>query len=213
MDISIRADAEVDDVPDQCDFAVKNAATLALQLLKRFRNIRYATYAGRVPPSVMLSYFGGMAASPDMSLSDMLVRQASWIIEEIETASLYRRLLHVANPVYDADVFTDRWPATIEQQNEFAGYLKELISGIQSAKRGELTPDRLMGWLRECFGARVVTKAADRIAREVGDTVQAATHGYNRKGGLYLPAAASVAAVAAPAIVRASPHTFYGLKI
>ena len=56
----IRADAEVDDVPDQCAFMVKNTATLALQLLKRFRNIRYADYDGRIPPSVMLSYYAGL---------------------------------------------------------------------------------------------------------------------------------------------------------
>jgi hypothetical protein len=31
---------EVDDVPDQTRFSVKNTATLALQLIKRFRNIR-----------------------------------------------------------------------------------------------------------------------------------------------------------------------------
>jgi hypothetical protein len=48
---SISADAaEVDDVPDQTDFVVKNTATLSLQLIKRFRNIRYAGYPGRIPP-------------------------------------------------------------------------------------------------------------------------------------------------------------------
>lgn len=54
-----RADADVDEVPDQTEFLVKSTATLALQLLKRYRNICYATYAGRMPPSVMLSYFAG----------------------------------------------------------------------------------------------------------------------------------------------------------
>ena len=58
------AAAEVDDVPDQCQFTVKNTATLALQLIKRFRNICYADYKGRIPPSVMLSYFSGLAAKP-----------------------------------------------------------------------------------------------------------------------------------------------------
>jgi hypothetical protein len=44
-----RVDADVAGVPDQCDFIVKNTATLALQLQKRFRNIRYASYSGRIP--------------------------------------------------------------------------------------------------------------------------------------------------------------------
>ncbi|ACP23444.1 hypothetical protein NGR_b19970 (plasmid) [Sinorhizobium fredii NGR234] len=77
--LSIRAEAEVDEVPDQTEFVVKNMATVALQLLKRYRNVRYANYSGRIPPSFMLSYFGGAAALPDMKLSDMLIRICRWI--------------------------------------------------------------------------------------------------------------------------------------
>ena len=210
---AVRADAEVDEVPNQCDFIVKNTATLALQLLKRFRNVWYATYEGRIPPSVMLSHFAGIAARPDMSLSDMLIRQAKWIIGEIEDASRYSRKLHVANPVCDDDVFTDRWPVSIAQQDEFAGYLKELVAGLESVKRGDLFADRLMEWLRGRFGDRVVTKAADRMANEIGGSVQAAEQRYNRKGGLLLPTAGVTAAAASPAIVSAKPHSFYGLPI
>lgn len=210
---AIRADAEVDEVPDQCDFIVKNTATLALQLLKRFRNIRYATYDGRIPPSVMLSYFAGLAAQPDMTLSDMLIRQAKWIIGEIEQASLYGRKLHVANPVCPDDVFTDRWPESIAQQDEFARHLKELVAGLESVKRGDLFANQLMEWLRDRFGDRVVTKAADRMAEAIGSGVQAAEQRYNRKGGLLLPTAGAFAAAASPAIVSAKPHSFYGIPI
>ena len=142
--LAARADADVDDVPDQSDFIVKNTATLALQLLKRFRNIRYASYTGRIPPSVMLSYYAGLAAQPNMSLSAMLVRLASWIIRDIEQASLYRRLLHVANPVCAADVFTDRWPESIAQQDEFAEHLHELVRSLEVMRKGEMFPDAMM---------------------------------------------------------------------
>lgn len=210
---AICADAEVDEVPNQCDFIVKNTATLALQLLKRFRNIRYATYDGRIPPSVMLSYFAGLAAQANMTLSDMLIRQAKWIIEEIKQASLYGRKLHVANPVCPDDVFTDRWPESIAQQDELAVHLKELVAGLESIKRGDLFADRLMEWLRSGFGDRVVTKAADRMADEIGNSVQAAEQRYTRKGGLLLPTTGAVAAAVSPAIVSAKPHSFYGIPI
>ncbi len=55
-----RADADVDDVPEQQAFVVKNTATLALQLHKRSRNIRYADNTGRIIPSVLLSYIGAV---------------------------------------------------------------------------------------------------------------------------------------------------------
>ena len=47
-----RADADVDDVPEPTEFVVKNTATLALQLHKRFRNIQFADYDGRIAPSI-----------------------------------------------------------------------------------------------------------------------------------------------------------------
>lgn len=212
LDSQLRA-AEVDEVPDQCHFIVKNTATLALQLLKRFRNVGYANYSGRIPPSVMLSYYAGMAALPDMSLSDMVIRQANWIISDIEQASSYGRLLHVANPVCERDVFTDRWPTSLAQQNEFAKMLNDLVTGIEAAKRGNLAPNKLMDWLRLCFGDQVVTLAADRMADEVGGSIERAEHGYGRKGSIIMPSAASLAAVSAPSIVRAKPHTFFGEKI
>lgn len=212
LDAQFRAEADVDEVPEQCAFVVKNTATLALQLIKRYRNIRYADYDGRIPPSVMLSYYAGVAAKPGMSLSDMLLRLSKWIIGDIEEASRYGRRLHVANPVCERDVFTDRWPASIGQQNEFAAHLKELVNGLEAVRRGDVMPDTLMRWLRAGFGDRVVTRAADRMADEVGGHVERAEQGYSRRGGLILPAAATVAAVT-PSIVRAQPHTFYGIKI
>ena len=83
-------------------------------------------------------------------------------------------MVHVANPVCEDDVFTDRWPANLQQQNEFAGYLKELVAGLEAVKRGDLFADRLMDWLRISFGDRMVTSAADRMANDVGTAVQSA---------------------------------------
>jgi hypothetical protein len=215
MDSSVLAKADIDDIPDQCDFVVKNTATLALQLIKRFRNIAYKDYDGRIPPSVMLSFYAGQAATPNMRLSDMVIRIANWIVGDIEAASTYGRKLHVANPVCPTDVFTDRWPESLAQQNQFATYLKTLVKGLEAIRRGDLFADKLMLWLREQFGERVVTKAADRMATEVGAGVQASSQSYTRRGGLLLPAAgfATASAVANPGIAVAKPHTFFGKKI
>lgn len=214
FDTKYRADAEVDEVPDQTEFVVKNTATLSLQLVKRYRNIRYADYGGRVPPSVMLSYFAGSAAKPNTGLTDMLIRLCRLMIEAIRGASMQQQLLMVANPRYNRDVFTDRWPARITQQDEFAGYLDELVTGLERAKYGRFTAWDLNQWLRRMFGERVVTAAADRLADELGDAVREASHSYTTKGGIILPA---VAGIAAPAVARAATapvkHSFYGKKM
>ena len=149
-----------------------------------------------------------------MSLSAMLVRIASWIIRDIEQASLYRRLLHVANPICETDVFTDRWPESIAQQDEFAGHLRELIRSLEAMRKGEIFPDTMMDTLRGDFGDRVVTRAADQIATEIGGSIQQSRQLYTRRGGLLLPSAAAVAApIVNPAVSVAQPHTFFGRKI
>lgn len=203
-----RADADVDEVPDQTEFLVKNTATLALQLLKRYRNICYATYDGRMPPSVMLSYFAGVVSRPGMTLSQMLVRLCRRIGRDIRNASERRLLLHVSNPAYADDVFTDRWPENQKQQIRFARHLDELADGLEAAH--SMSAGELGEWLREMFGDRVVSAAADRIASEAA-AVRESRHSYAPSGKVILPAAAGVAA---PAVARAAPaaipHTFYG---
>ena len=72
--MEVLAEAEVDEVPDQVSLVTKSVTTVALQLLKRFRNVAYASSTGRIPPSVMLSCFAGHAALSGLSLSDMVIR-------------------------------------------------------------------------------------------------------------------------------------------
>ncbi len=137
--MEVRADAEVDDVPDQTDFIVKNTMTLALQLVKRYRNVRYAKYAGRIPPSVMLSCFAGYAAAPRLGLAEAVIRLSNAIILEIEAASRAAQLLYVDNPAHPGrDVFTDRWPASIAQQNEFAMHLRGLVRNLEKMRNTNL---------------------------------------------------------------------------
>jgi hypothetical protein len=210
-----RADADVDPVPVQTQFVVKNTATLALQLLKRYRNIRYANRSGRMPPSVLLSYYCAMAASSGSSLTEMLLRVSRNIIADISNASLYGRLLHVSNPVYADDVFTDRWPENVGQQDRFASDLKELIRGLEAALSGDMLATRLQDWLREMFGDRVVTQAVDHMAREVQAAAAVGSQGYTKRGGILVPAAAGItpAATTYASPVRASPHTYFGDRI
>lgn len=205
---NVRADAEVDEVPDQTEFVAKSTATLALQLLKRYRNIRYANYDGRIPPSVMLSCMAGNVAEAGLTLSQMLLKLCRYIAREIRAASARSDLLHVANPKHDDDVFTDRWPENPKQQMQFARHLDELIVGLEQAH--EMSAGELGDWLREMFGDRVVSNAVERIAKEA-DVVRQGRHSYSPSGKIILP---GIAATSASSIAAAAPtpvpHTFFG---
>lgn len=207
------AEAEVDDVPDQVMLKVKSVTTVALQLLKRFRNIAYASYAGRIPPSVMLSCYAGLAAQPGLSLSDMLIRQARLIARELRQAAMRREKVMVLNPVFRRDCFTDRWPENLTQQEEFAVKLSELADGLEYFKRNEVDLETLQGWLREKFGSHVVSSAVRSFNLRNGGAVQGGGAAYTPRGGLYVPSAPALVGLGATAsskAVAATPHTFRG---
>ena len=127
---------------------------------------------------------------------------------------VYGRLLHVANPICETDVFTDRWPESIAQQDEFAGHLRELVRSIEAMRKGEMFPNTMMDVLRGNFGDRVVTRAAEQIATEVGGGIQQSRQLYTRRGGVLLPTAAVVtSSIVNPAVAAARPHTFFGRRI
>lgn len=129
----------------------------------------------------------------------------------------YGRTIDVSNPCHDKDVFTDRWPDTVSQQNLYASHLKVLVAGLEEMRRGQMVPSDMMDWLRAQFGERVVTKAADRMAEQVGTSVPKSTQHYAPRGKVIVPtpaiAAAPAAGVATSAVASGRPHTFFGKKI
>ncbi|GEO85553.1 MULTISPECIES: nucleotidyltransferase domain-containing protein [Alphaproteobacteria] len=212
----IRADAEVDDVPNQTPFVVKNMATLALQLVKRYRNINHDRKhrSGRMAPSILLAHYAARSSRPGLTLSDALISLCVLLITDIRRASLLGHTLTVFNPTWDEDEFTDRWPGSVAQQDEFADDLVRLVNAVRLLKDGKLDPTHLPAALKELFGDFVVTEAIRKAGQELGGTVQRGTQGYTRAGGIMVPAAVAVPAVAAPkaaaAAVSGSRHTFFG---
>ena len=203
--------AEVEDVPEQTPLIVKSVTTVALQLIKRHRNIFYADAEGRMPPSVMLSCHAGHAASPGMGLADMVIRQARWTARAIAEAVRQGKLLDVPNPEFPAERFTDRWPENQAQQQTYARALDDLADGLQSFRDRGVELEDLQAWLRTRFGQRVVTRSVEAFNKRLGQQVQSRQHGFTRSGGLYVPAAPAIITSAcglAPVVARA--HTNMG---
>ena len=205
------ADADVHDVPEQTPLLIKSVTTVALQLLKRHRNIVYASATGRLPPSIVLSCHAGHAARLGMGLADMVIRQARWTARAIDDAARAGRLLSVPNPEYAAELFTDRWPETQDQQVDYARRLHALAEGLEAARNGDVQLEDLQAWLRKQFGEQVVTRSVKAFNDRLGRQVKAGQHGYTRSGGLYAPAApAIIGAVSGLAPVAARAHTNMG---
>lgn len=214
-DHEVRADME--DVPDQTPPHEKSMAVIALQLLKRNRNVRYDTRPGRRPPSIMLSKFAADAATQTGSLFEQLLRLAQYIRDTIRLAHDQGRLVSVTNPTCGEDVFTDRWPANRRDQEVYLGDLDHLIGQLHLLQRADCGLPDMQDILGDLFGEaptlEVVKSYVDRLggAKSNGSIYQAPRTGRIDvvRSGLAAPAiagASSVRSFAAPA------HTNFGAE-
>lgn len=205
------AAADVEEVPPQTPLNIKSVTTVALQLIKRHRNIAYANETSRIPPSVVLSCHAGHAARPGLGLAEMVIRQARWTARTIDAAAKQGRLLSVANPELPAERFTDRWPESQAQQTGYSRRLHVIANGLEAARSGNVQLEDLQEWLRGQFGDRVVTRSIKAFNQRIGRQVQARQHAYTRSGGLFTPAAPAIISTATSlAPVAARAHTNMG---
>lgn len=207
-----RADADVVPVPEHSTVeGGKSAAVVALQLLKRNRNIRYAPRTGqRMPPSVMMAKFSGDAAMPGSSISGSLDAIIVVALAALEQAEHEDRLIDVRNPRCDEDRFTDRWPESRAAQRAYIGDLRlfrEQLSALMSNKLSLAEKHKL---LVAMFGEGPAQSVVEDYAASIGDAVRSGQRAVSA-GGRVIPVAAP-ALITQPALVQAKPHTFFGSR-
>jgi hypothetical protein len=208
----IAADAIVHDIPDQTPIERKSVTTVALQLVKRFRDIWSIGRSGRYPPSVMLSCHAGLAAMPGLGLAEMLIRQARWTSREIDRAAAVGRLVDVRNPMMHEDRFTDRWPENHAQQRDFGAALKKMAQTLETIRAEGMELEDIQDFLRACFGPMVVSRSVEAMNERNGRALRNGVHGYTRNGGLYVPAAPAIIGTSSPSrsVVAPRSHTNMG---
>ena len=184
----------------------KSAVTVALQLLKRFRNVRWENRGGRMPPSVMLSCLAYEAAVPGRSISENLIVITGHILDRLISASQNGHLIQVRNPFCPADDFTDRWPENhadqklmIEEMNKFSRLLAELLNEGTSI-------ERCREILQYMFGESVGDAAIEAMGRNLAASA-----------GIGGAAVGATSAAASPSFANtmpsSKPATFYGRRI
>ena len=207
------AEADVEPVPEQSPVYEKSMAVISLQLLKRFRNVRYDQRAGRCPPSVVMAKLVADNANATSTLSEELLYQATRMRDKFATAQRERRILEVRNPACESDRFTDRWPGTLEAQQVFLDDLRHFVSKIERL-RGDCDLAEMQEVLSELFGEKPTFEAIKEMNRRVGQGIIDGRSSHLPQGGrIVLPTAAAVSAVTASAnaLARATPkHTNFG---
>lgn len=205
---TITETADVDDVPEQTPFYVKNRATVALQLIKRMRNIQYADFSGRMPPSVMISCFAGNVAQVGTPLSDILIAICREMIRAIKEASDFRRKLMVVNPAFARDCFTDRWPETIGEQDRFAKLLRDFVADLVRLKQGNVPLEEAQRILKGWFGEGVVSRSVMMLNERLGRGAKGGGRSFNPGGRIIIPGRTTAPATG---LAAAAGHTFHGI--
>lgn len=184
----------------------KSAVTVALQLIKRNRNIRWATRDGRMPASVMLSCLTLEVAEAGRTIGQNLMIIAENILNRLLRAKNDGSLIHVENPRCPGDVFTDRWPENraaqdimIEDMRLFLKQLDVLLDDRRPLRDRRDT-------LKAMFGEDVGQSVVDDLEQDIGEAIRTGRHGFGALGGL---AMSPTIAKAKPSV---KPSTFYGSR-
>jgi hypothetical protein len=182
-----------------------------LQLLKRNRNMRYASRKGRMPPSVMMAKFAAETPVPGASIAGALDAIAGAILAALEAAERAGTLLDVRNPKCDDDCFTDRWPEDRTAQRTYIEDLKLFRRQLAALMSDQYTLDQKRDLLVAMFGEGPAQSAIDDYAAMIGRAVQSGQRTIAPTGKV-LPAVG----VAAPSIISSASaqprgHTFYGI--
>ena len=203
------ARADIEPVPEQIAVHEKSMAVIALQLLKRWRNVQYDQREGRCPPSVVLAKFVADNANQTSTLSQELLHQAWQLKVEFGQAQAQGSLVRVENPACKDDVFTDRWPGTLDAQRVFVDDLTVLIKRLEELQ-GECTQERMREIMSDLFGEHPTLEAFKFFHERAGRAIREGRSAYVPGSGRFVIPTAAVAAAPAGVAVATPKHTYFG---
>jgi hypothetical protein len=147
--------AETQPMPDHAPIEEKSARVVALQLLKRNKDVawRAPSRKGRKPPSVALAAMALDAGPVHAGLLDEVIAIATHIRGRLKEIYGPRGTVQVFNPAYPPDEFTDRWPENKAAQDLYDGDLRRLIVDLYKLRNENLSLAEQQEVLKRLFGA------------------------------------------------------------
>jgi hypothetical protein len=155
--------AETQPMPEHVPVEEKSARVVALQLLKRNRDIvwRSPSRKGRKPPSAALAAMALDAGPVHASLLDEVIAIANHIRARLMETNGRRGTVRVLNPAYPADEFTDRWPENKSAQDLYDGDLRRLIIDLYKLRNENLSLAEQQEVLKRLFGETAAAYAIE----------------------------------------------------
>lgn len=202
--LEVMAKADAEPVPAQMSAYRKSRAVIALQLIKRWRNLAYdRRHASlRLPPSVLIAYYIATNANRTKTLADELIHQVECIIKALQAAEQLNRTVREFNPECREDELTDRWPASLAEQRVFIGELQAFAVQLHRLQDGVPIAE-MQRILEGLFGERPAREAVSKFTgQHVSDNDTGKGFHILRSGSI--PALGSTAV---PANARPTPKS------
>lgn len=197
-------------VPNQDPVERKSIMVIVLQLLKRWRNVKYESRPVRRPPSAMIAALVAEADVSETSLLAYLTNCACHILDRIGSASNHGERVNVNNPVCKDDCFTDRWPESLRHQDLFVADLRNFVAQLQALRQG-VSLDNARPVLANLFGESPTQGAIEAFNRRAGESIQSGRSRYDPSAGRFvIPTAAMPTQPTAQGSQQTASHTFYG---
>ena len=207
----VRADAQVKPVPAHSSTeGGKSSTVVALQLLKRNRNVRHVSRKGRrLPPSVMMATFASEAAAPGNSISGALDAISAKILTALEAAQARRERIDVRNPRCSEERFTDRWPEDLDAQTTYIDDLRLFRRQLAGVMSPTISLEQKRDLLTAMFGEGPAKAVVEDYATRMGAAIKSGTRGVAPSGRI-LTGAVAAPSIITPASAQPRPHTFFG---
>jgi hypothetical protein len=196
--------ADTAPVPQQMPAYRKSRAVIALQLIKRCRNLAYDRRhkSLRRPPSALLTYYVAEHANSTRTLADELIHQVERAIARLQAAEQRRETVREFNPTCREDELTDRWPCDRAEQRVFLNELRAFAVQLHRLRQGVPLAE-MQRILEDLFGERPARDAVRKyMDQHASDNDAGKAFHILRTGSV--PALGSAAA---PSTARATPRS------
>lgn len=207
----LRKSADTEPVEPQQPPFRKSRSVVALQLLKRWRNVQYDVRSGRRPPSVVMAKLAADASGRGESILGELRNQARYMLSVFRSDHDRGRIVEIVNPKCIDDVLTDRWPESLTSQEVFVHDLNGLVTVLDRLSAG-CPLDEMKTIMMGLFGEVPTESVFGDYVRQFGRDISSGRSSHRTDtGGLVIPSTGVGLGVTRPSGNRSTPrHTFYG---
>lgn len=193
---AVRNKLEIVDVPE---YEIKTTLQVAIQILKRYRDIKFKETPDIKPISIILTTLMAKVYTGKESVYELIEKFSKEYMMHIEKDE--NGNIIIRNPVNENENFADKWPKYPERRKAFFKFMTELEQDLVTNKillEGNIREQA--DFYKKLFGENMVNRVYENIANE--------TRSEREKANIYLKENGNITSQKTNINVR--NHNFYG---